>query len=67
MKDLKCACNGKKCDGVCREHNLNRKRVGLKDGKRLDKNGNQVYINKPHNTCMNAYEEVTRTYRRERE
>ncbi len=26
MSKEKCACNGKDCDGICRETNLNRKR-----------------------------------------
>ena len=67
MKDLLCACNGAKCDGVCRKHNLNRKRVGLVDGRRLDKNGNPVYINKPTNICPNAYEEYVKPVRKERD
>jgi len=27
---IKCACNGKKCEGVCREKHLHRKRTFLK-------------------------------------
>jgi len=29
MDNLKCACNGKACDGVCRKLNLFRKRKTL--------------------------------------
>jgi len=66
MKDLLCACNGQKCSGVCRKYNLNRKRVGLVDGRRLDKNGNKIYINNPHNICPNAYEEYIKPVWKER-
>jgi len=33
MSQLNCACNGKKCEGICRDTNLNRLRTGPLTGK----------------------------------
>lgn len=64
MTELMCASGGK-CEGICKETNLNRKRVGLKDGKKTDKKGKPIYISEPYNVCPSAYEnKPKRVYRK---
>ena len=55
MKDLLCASGGK-CEGICREKHLHRKRGGYKvKGKT---------INEPFKMCKSAYEKrIPRVYR----